>query len=150
MVRRTSDVGPQPSIFPQAQNSVFRCCKGKLFKVQPSIKPKIMKRKSLISLLTCIGLTVITLLQSAGIVMAGETPASGKFAIEITGKVTDEMGLALPGVTVTEKGKRNAVITNSSGAYRITVADNAAVLVFTFMGYNHMELAVGSKTVVNA
>jgi TonB-linked SusC/RagA family outer membrane protein len=90
------------------------------------------------------------LLQFAGIAMARGRIAPANFAATITGKVTDEMGLTLPGVTVNEKGTRNSVVTNSSGAYKITVTDNSAVLVFTFMGYNQLEIPVGNRTTINA
>ncbi len=109
-----------------------------------------MNRKSLISLLTCTGLTVIMLLQFAGIATARGRTEPTNFAIPITGKVTDEMGLTLPGVTVNEKGTRNSVVTNASGAYKITVTGTSAVLVFTFMGYNQLEIPVGTRTTINA
>lgn len=69
--------------------------------------------------------------------------------IGITGKVTDEKGVGLPGVSVAEKGTRNAVVTNSSGGYTINVANNNAVLVFTSVGYKPVEIPVNAKTVVN-
>lgn len=69
--------------------------------------------------------------------------------IGITGKVTDEKGVGLPGVSVAEKGTRNAVVTNTSGGYTINVANNNAVLVFTSVGYKPVEITVNGKTVVN-
>ncbi|WP_157543784.1 SusC/RagA family TonB-linked outer membrane protein [Mucilaginibacter paludis] len=68
----------------------------------------------------------------------------------ISGKVSDEKGNSLPGVTVTEKGTRNVAVTNISGEYKINVANTGAVLVFSFIGYSRLEIAVGSKTTVNA
>ncbi|MCR8559791.1 TonB-dependent receptor [Mucilaginibacter sp. BJC16-A38] len=60
----------------------------------------------------------------------------------ITGMVTDTAGLPLPGVTVHEKGTQNAVSTDVSGKYSISVADNGAVLVFSFLGYVQQEVPV--------
>jgi TonB-linked SusC/RagA family outer membrane protein len=128
-----------------------------------------MKKKSLTLLLMCAVLTVTMLLQSAGIAMATAKIASKiifnssdlpglkahRFdeaelaAIAITGVVTDEKGVTLPGVTITEKGTRNATVTNLSGAYKLNVTNNAAVLVFTFIGYNQIEKPVGNKTTIN-
>ena len=63
----------------------------------------------------------------------------------ITGKVTDEDGLALPGVTVTLKGTTTVVGTDVNGAFRIEVPNDQAVLVFSFVGYGSKEVAVSGK-----
>jgi TonB-linked SusC/RagA family outer membrane protein len=67
----------------------------------------------------------------------------------VTGKVTDEKGENLIGVTVSEKGTTNTVVTNSNGDYKISVANANAVLVFSYVGYNRMEIPVGERAVVN-
>lgn len=67
----------------------------------------------------------------------------------ITGKVTDESGVALPGVTVTIKGTTTAVGTDINGAFRIVVPDEQAVLVFSSVGYASKEVAVSGKSVIN-
>lgn len=66
----------------------------------------------------------------------------------ISGRVTNDKGEALPGVTVSEKGTRNAAVTNENGNYSITVGDNA-VLEFTYVGYQAREIPVGSSSVLN-
>lgn len=134
-----------------------------------------MEKKSIPLLFISTVLTVILLYQPVGVAIAGgrkalkitnnnniagaitsglnkATASSAKknILISITGKVTDEKGLTLPGVTVTEKGTSNAVVTNSSGAYKISVAGNTAVLVFTFIGYNPIEIKVDNQTTINA
>ncbi|SMD02141.1 TonB-linked outer membrane protein, SusC/RagA family [Pedobacter africanus] len=70
-------------------------------------------------------------------------------AIEIKGKVTDERGKEFPGVSVKLKGSRVTVATDNSGQYRITVPDNNAVLVFSYVGYNAVEEAVKQRTTIN-
>ncbi len=67
----------------------------------------------------------------------------------ITGKVTDENGLSLPGVTVKLKGTTNAVGTDSNGAFRIEVPDEQAVLIISFVGYYSKEIPVSGKSVIN-
>lgn len=57
---------------------------------------------------------------------------------EITGKVTDSKGEAMPGVSVREKGTTNGQQTNAEGQYKIKVKENA-VLVFSFVGYATLE-----------
>lgn len=66
----------------------------------------------------------------------------------ITGKVTSEEGESLPGVNVLEKGTGNGAITDINGTYKISVSEEA-VLVFSFVGYNSKEVAVGNKSVIN-
>ena len=67
----------------------------------------------------------------------------------ITGKVTDDDGLALPGVTVTLKGTSTAVGTDVNGSFRIEVPNDQAVLVFSFVGFTSKEVAVSGKSTLN-
>ncbi|PYF76089.1 SusC/RagA family TonB-linked outer membrane protein [Pedobacter nutrimenti] len=54
----------------------------------------------------------------------------------------------LPGVSVREKGIKNAVSSNNQGEYQIRVKENAT-LVFSFIGYKTVEVVVGGKTVID-
>ena len=69
--------------------------------------------------------------------------------ITITGTVTDESGVTIPGVTVMVKGTSTGVITSFDGKYSITVPNNDAVLVFSFMGYFSQEIAVTNRQIIN-
>lgn len=69
-------------------------------------------------------------------------------SIKISGKVTDNTGSGLPGVTVTVKGAQAATSTDGNGAYSITAPVNAT-LVYSFVGYTKQEVAVNNKMVVN-
>jgi len=69
--------------------------------------------------------------------------------IKIEGKVTDEKGLPLPGVSVRVKGATNGTTTNDDGQYTITVPSSQAILVFTYLGYTSQEQKVGNSTTVN-
>lgn len=68
---------------------------------------------------------------------------------EITGRVTDEQGNPLQGVTVAVKGTAAATTTNDTGAYQLTVNDPSTTLVFTIIGYETQELPIGTASVVN-
>lgn len=72
-----------------------------------------------------------------------------KSAVTISGKVTDAKGLALPGVSISEKGTKNGTVTDSNGAYRLTVADGKSILVISYIGYDTQEVAAGGRTVIN-
>ena len=67
----------------------------------------------------------------------------------VTGTVTDsETGESVPGANVVVKGTTNGTITDFDGKYQISVGQDA-VLMFTFVGYNPTEVAVGNRSVVN-
>ena len=67
----------------------------------------------------------------------------------IRGAVTDEDGIPLPGVNIVVKGTTKGVITNINGEYRIDVSSPQAVLVFSYVGMEPIEILVGDKTVID-
>lgn len=70
-------------------------------------------------------------------------------SMPVNGKVTDDKGVALPGVTVKVKGAGAAVITDTDGNYKITVNDPNATLVFSFVGFKTQEVPLAGKQEVN-
>ncbi|GAB3752156.1 TonB-dependent receptor [Spirosoma pomorum] len=66
--------------------------------------------------------------------------------IAITGKVTDEKGADLPGVSVIIKGATQGTTTDGTGSFRISIPDPSTILVFSFVGYAKQEVTVGNKT----
>ncbi|WP_026993976.1 TonB-dependent receptor [Flectobacillus major] len=71
------------------------------------------------------------------------------FEQTLTGTVTDESGIPLPGVTILVKGTQKGVNSDNNGKFKITVANEKAVLVFSFVGYIAQEIEVGTKTTIN-
>lgn len=69
-------------------------------------------------------------------------------AFTVSGQVADANG-PLAGVTVLEKGTTNGTTTTGSGHYRIEVASEDAVLVFSFIGYKTMEVPVSGRSVID-
>jgi TonB-linked SusC/RagA family outer membrane protein len=65
--------------------------------------------------------------------------------ITIKGIITDEKGEKLPGVSVMVKGTSRGTNTNQDGEFSITVADQKAVLVFSFVGYLAQEVSVNNR-----
>lgn len=63
----------------------------------------------------------------------------------ITGKVTDEKGEPLAGVTVQVKGLKTSVTTNTDGTFSIEVPSGAATLVFSFVGMERKEVSIAGK-----
>lgn len=67
--------------------------------------------------------------------------------IQITGKVLDEKGMALPGATVVVKSNpSNGTTTSVQGRFNLNVSKDA-VLVVRFIGLNPQEIRVDGKTV---
>ncbi len=66
--------------------------------------------------------------------------------ININGVVTDSMNEPLIGASITEKGTSNGTITNIDGKFNLSVSDNKAVLVVSYMGYEPKEITVGTQT----
>ena len=67
----------------------------------------------------------------------------------ITGTVTDESGLPLPGVAVFIKGTTNGAVTDMDGNYSISDIPENATLVFSFMGMRMQEVVMGDQTSIN-
>ena len=89
----------------------------------------------------------ITLLKS--LVMIGAFLCFGLAqAQEVSGTVSDANG-PLAGANVLEKGTTNGTQTDFDGNYTITVGDGAT-LVFSYIGYESMEIAVDGQSTVNA
>lgn len=65
----------------------------------------------------------------------------------ITGIVTDEQG-SLFGVNVLIKGKATGTLTDENGKFTIQANAND-VLVFSYMGYKTVEIAVNNQTIIN-
>lgn len=71
-----------------------------------------------------------------------------KDQITVKGKVTDETGKALVGVSVTVKGVKNTVQTDANGHY-VLQAPAAATLVFTYVGFDNQEAKVDPAGIMN-
>lgn len=62
--------------------------------------------------------------------------------INITGKVTDQQGDVLPGVSVAIKGTALGVATDTDGKFTLTIPDANTILVFSFIGMKSYELKI--------
>lgn len=63
----------------------------------------------------------------------------------ITGKVVDDKGLPLPGVSIKIKGTGTGTVSDVEGAFSINAPDNAT-LVISYIGYDTQEVVVGTRT----
>ncbi len=71
--------------------------------------------------------------------------------VSVSGTVTSaDENLPLPGATIIESGTTSGVVSDVDGNFTITVADQNAILVISYVGYLKMELPVGAQTFINA
>ncbi|WP_320019233.1 SusC/RagA family TonB-linked outer membrane protein [Labilibaculum manganireducens] len=67
----------------------------------------------------------------------------------VTGAVTEDSGMSLPGVSVVVKGTTTGTVTDIDGKFEITVPESTSILVFSFVGMQTQEITVGSQSVIN-
>lgn len=76
------------------------------------------------------------------------TSAQSSNKITVSGRVTDEMRSSIPGVNVSVKGSQTGTITDSNGGYTLPVPTDA-ILVFSFIGFETMEVPVSNKSTID-
>ncbi|HWB90773.1 MAG TPA: TonB-dependent receptor [Puia sp.] len=82
--------------------------------------------------------------------MAAEAPrVTERPLFEIRGRITGHNGEPLGGVSISEKGTNNAVVSEEDGSFRIRVDKPNAVLVISYVGYETKEVNVAGQTVLN-
>ncbi len=69
--------------------------------------------------------------------------------IKVSGTVSDDAELPLPGVTVLLKGTTTGTITNIDGVYTLAEVPQNATLIFSFVGMKSQEIAVAGKTTID-
>ncbi len=69
--------------------------------------------------------------------------------ITVQGRVTDEQGQPLVGVSIKVKGRSAGTSTGVNGEYSLSLPDGNLVLVFTYVGYVAREILVKEQGTVN-
>lgn len=69
--------------------------------------------------------------------------------IEIKGKVVDETGAPLINASVGVKGTTEGTVTDIDGRFSLSVAEEGATLVFSYIGYETIELKVDKESTLN-
>ncbi|MEQ8553982.1 MAG: SusC/RagA family TonB-linked outer membrane protein [Cyclobacteriaceae bacterium] len=67
---------------------------------------------------------------------------------DVSGKVVDQNGQGLPGVSVIVQGTTSGTTTDGDGIYRLTVPAGAT-LVYSFVGFETQEVQVGNRSVID-
>jgi TonB-dependent starch-binding outer membrane protein SusC len=66
--------------------------------------------------------------------------------LDVSGKVTDEKGEALPGVTVLVKGSTVGTTTNANGEFTLATPQPTGTLIFSFVGFITKEVPFANAT----
>lgn len=93
-----------------------------------------------------VGATNKNLLLNPSEVLKYPVNVSHKMAKTITGLVTDETGLPLPGATITAKGTTAKTLTGSDGKFVLNVPDNVTILVVSYIGMDAQEVNISGQT----
>lgn len=67
----------------------------------------------------------------------------------ITGKVTDDAGEGLVGVSILAKNTETGTISNPDGTYQISVPDEVNILVFAYVGFQSQEINIDNRSVID-
>lgn len=76
-------------------------------------------------------------------------PLSQQDELPVRGKVVDSDGNPVPGVTVQIKGTQTGTITDMDGNYSLQVPDDAATLIFSFIGMQTRQVMLEGQTEVD-
>lgn len=68
------------------------------------------------------------------------------YATPVTGKITNNKGEPLAGVTIRELGTNNATASRDDGSFSIDVTSANATLVFTYVGYQQQQVQLKGET----
>ena len=67
----------------------------------------------------------------------------------ISGKVIDDSGAPLPGVTIVVKGTTTGIVTDFDGNYRLVGVNVGDILLFSFVGMKSQEVVIDNQTEIN-
>ncbi|RSK48968.1 SusC/RagA family TonB-linked outer membrane protein [Hymenobacter rigui] len=98
-----------------------------------------------------VGLTLLSALAAAATTPAAAAPAEARTPhladVKVSGRVVDENGAGMPGVTIVAKGTALGTSTDADGNFTLSVPDNVTTLLFSFVGYKSQEVAVSGAAI---
>jgi iron complex outermembrane receptor protein len=81
---------------------------------------------------------------------SADTRAPEHFERILRGRITDAAtGAGLSGASITLKGASTSVLTDATGNFSLTIPDDRAVIVVSFIGYSSQEITVGNRASVD-
>ncbi|HUH19418.1 TonB-dependent receptor [Albibacterium sp.] len=87
----------------------------------------------------------------AGVITANFSPLlkTTTSQSQVSGKITDDTGMSLPGVSVKIKDSNIGTVSGVDGNYTLPAAGANTVLVFSYLGFETQEVVVGNRTNIN-
>jgi len=67
----------------------------------------------------------------------------------VTGRISDENGKGIEGITITVKGTNNRAVSTENGSYKISNVTGKETLVFTSVEYQPQEVSVNNRSVID-
>ena len=110
--------------------------------------------ENILSRTKCLTLITIALFLNAGMCFELRANSVDVFDLpalqqqQVTGTVTDENGLPIPGVAVRIKNSSIGTVTDPDGVYTINAAPDA-IIIFTYLGFQSMEVPVDFRNEIN-
>ncbi|MEX2234405.1 MAG: carboxypeptidase-like regulatory domain-containing protein [Cyclobacteriaceae bacterium] len=90
--------------------------------------------------------TPITIGSSYALAAVKSSSLTAFQGIQVSGTITDDQGVPIPGANIIEKGTTNGVASDSDGKYSLLVNNGDAILVFSFIGYTSQEVPLNGRT----
>ncbi len=88
-------------------------------------------------------------LKKAGVALEPTANFQIKQQRQVTGIISDAMGLPMPGVTVVVEGTQKGAVSNFGGEYIIKLEAENQVLVFSSLGYETQRIVIGAKSIID-
>ncbi len=135
----------------KAQTDYIFIYYGDLFKDFPKVELKkgVIRLHKLLNQSLSFGDLNVVFTKDNSILIREKTSLPKAQQRSVSGTVTNQAGLPLPGATVLIKGTNTGTTTNFDGSYTLTVPNPENVLVFSFLGFETQEITVGNQTTVN-
>ena len=92
---------------------------------------------------------IVYAMEGTNIMLMERSSAAQQQGKKVTGKVTDQSGAPIPGVTVMVKGTTTGVITDITGIFSINTIPENATLQFSFVGMKSQEMSIGNKSIID-
>jgi TonB-linked SusC/RagA family outer membrane protein len=113
------------------------------------MRKKIKASQMLLSVAISVVCTLIVAADSKAASAVGSAMGTEISVSTVTGKVLDEKGAPLVGVSVSEKGTSNGAMTDVNGNYRIQVSGDNAILLFSYVGYLPKTEPLNGRSTLN-
>ncbi|WP_194526977.1 TonB-dependent receptor [Zobellia roscoffensis] len=78
-----------------------------------------------------------------------DVPINREQDFMVTGTITDQDGASLPGASIVEKGTTNGITSDFDGNFSLSIEDENAILVVSYIGYATQEIVVNGNSSIN-